>query len=59
MGALGKAKAKLGGGGRFKALRDKLDARQGVHDPDALAAWIGRKKLGKSRFQSLVAKGRS
>lgn len=42
---------KLGSGERFKKL-----ARQ-VGSP-ALAAWIGRKKYGKSKFQSLAAKAR-
>ena len=32
--------------------------KQGARDPRALAAWIGRKKLGKAKFQSLAAKGR-
>jgi hypothetical protein len=50
-------KAKLGSGKRFKSLRTKL-ARKGVRDPDALAASIGRKSLGKRRFQKLAAKGR-
>lgn len=44
-----------GGGGRFRKLRDEL-ARRGVEDPDALAAWIGRKKYGKKRFQQMAAK---
>ena len=51
------AKAKLGSGARFKALSNKLD-RQGVRDPDALAASIGRQKYGTKKFQSLAAKGR-
>ncbi len=42
---------KLGGGGRFKQLE-----AQGKSP--ALAAYIGRKSLGKSKFQSLAAKGR-
>lgn len=50
-------KPPLGSGERFQQLRDKLDAKQGVRDPDALAASIGRKKFGKSRFQKLAAKG--
>lgn len=45
------AKARLGSGGRFKAL-----ARE-VGSP-ALAAWIGRKKYGKERFQQMAAAGR-
>jgi hypothetical protein len=48
---------KLGSGKRFKSLKGKL-AKRGARNPGALAAWIGRKKLGKSRFQKLAAKGR-
>lgn len=50
-------KAKLGSGKRFKSLSRKL-ARKGVRDPNALAASIGRKSLGKARFQKLAARGR-
>lgn len=52
------AKAKLGSGVRFKALKGKL-ATQGASNPGALAAWIGRKKYGKKRFQKLASKGRA
>lgn len=45
------AKAKLGSGARFKALAQKTGS-------PALAAWIGRKKYGKKKFQSLATKGR-
>lgn len=44
-------KAKLGSGKRFKALSKKVGS-------NALAAWIGRKKYGKKRFQKLSVKGR-
>lgn len=47
----------LGSGERFKNLTRKL-LRKKVRDPKALAAWIGRKKLGKKKFQSLAAAGR-
>jgi hypothetical protein len=50
-------KAKLGTGQRFEALTEKLRAK-GARSPKALAAWIGRKKFGKNRFQQLAAKGR-
>jgi hypothetical protein len=50
-------KAKLGSGKRFKSLSTKL-ARKGARNPDALAASIGRKSLGKRKFQKLAAKGR-
>lgn len=48
---------KLGGGGRFEALSKKLAAK-GATNPGALAAYIGRKKYGKKRFQNLAAKGK-
>lgn len=51
------AKAKLGSGARFKALKGKL-AKKGAKSPGALAAWIGRKKYGKKRFQKLSVKGK-
>lgn len=49
---------KVGGGGRFQKLKDELAARGNVSDPAALAASIGRKRLGKSKFQKLAAEGR-
>lgn len=49
---------KLGSGGRFAALKSQLASRPGVTDPGALAAYIGRKKEGKSRFQALASAGR-
>lgn len=51
------SKAKLGSGARFKALTKKL-ASKGATNPKALAAYIGRKKYGKSRFQALAKGGR-
>ncbi|TLQ43478.1 hypothetical protein [Streptomyces marianii] len=33
-------------------------ARQGARDPQALAAWIGRRKLGKAAFQRIAKQGR-
>ena len=48
---------KLGGGGRFQQVRDKA-AASGATDPDAVAAAIGRKSLGKAKFQKLAAAGR-
>ncbi|MCX6570757.1 MAG: hypothetical protein NT006_04955 [Candidatus Aminicenantes bacterium] len=47
----------LGAGERFATLSKKLE-KKGATNPDALAAWIGRKDLGKKRFQKLAAKGR-
>lgn len=50
--------AKLGSGGRFKALESKLAGRKGVYDPAGLAAYIGREKYGKKRFAALSKKGK-
>ena len=49
--------AKLGTGARFAKLKAALAAK-GASDPGALAAYIGKKKYGKSRFASLAAKAR-
>tara|TARA_R110000787_G_scaffold221940_3_gene330653 strand:- start:235 stop:420 length:186 start_codon:yes stop_codon:yes gene_type:complete len=43
---------KLGSGKRFAKLAKKTGS-------PALAAWIGRKKYGKKKFQKLSAKGRN
>lgn len=48
---------KLGSGGRFKKLKSEL-ANKGATNPGALAAYIGRKKYGKKKFQGLAAKGK-
>lgn len=45
------SKAKLGSGARFKALAKKTGSK-------ALAAWIGRKKYGKTKMAKMAAKGR-
>lgn len=58
MSILSAGKMKLGAGGRFAKLRGEL-ARRGAESPGALAAWIGRRKYGKGRFQELAAKGRA
>ncbi len=49
--------AKLGTGARFVALKGKLAAK-GAKSPGALAAWIGRRKFGKARFQALSKGGK-
>jgi hypothetical protein len=50
-------KGRLGTGKRFKRLSAALE-RRGASSPAALAAWIGREKYGKARFQKLAVKGR-
>jgi hypothetical protein len=51
-------KPKLGTGKRFSLLVTELKKKD-VKDPKALAAYIGRKKYGKKRFQELARKGKS
>ena len=51
------AKAPVGQGGRFAALKEKLAAK-GATNPGGLAAYIGRKKYGKGGFQKLAAGGK-
>lgn len=53
----GGSKPPLGTGQRFKKLTSEL-AKRGAKNPKALAAWIGRKKYGKERFQELSANGK-
>lgn len=48
---------KLGGGGRFAALKKKL-AKKGAYNPSALAAYIGRKKYGAHKMAGMAAKGK-
>lgn len=48
---------KLGSGGRFAALKNKLSHNPKIHNPGAVAASIGREKYGKKKFQSLAAHG--
>lgn len=45
------AKPKLGSGARFRKLSKKVGS-------PALAAWIGRKKYGKRKFQKLAKAGK-
>jgi hypothetical protein len=42
---------------KYKKLVSKLD-KQGADDPRALAAYIGRKKLGAAEFMRRQAAGR-
>ena len=51
------AKAKLGSGARFKALK-KAVAKKGIKNPAALAASIGRKKYGAAKMAQMAAAGR-
>jgi hypothetical protein len=58
MSAMGAAKARLGSGARFSALKSKLASRPGVHNPGALAAYIGRKRYGEKKFHELSEGGK-
>jgi hypothetical protein len=51
------ARPRLGSGERHRQLSAKLKKR-GARNPDALAAWVGRRKFGKARYQQLAARGR-
>ena len=51
------SKAKLGSGGRFKALEGKLE-KQGAKNPAAMAAAIGRAKYGSKKMGKMAAKGK-
>ena len=53
------SKPTLGSGQRFKQLESKLAQKPGVEDPKALAAPIGRRKLGAQKMNQLAQKGRS
>jgi len=55
---LSMSKPKLGSGVRFKKLANKF-AKEGVDDPDALAASIGRKRYGNKKMNSMAQKGRA
>ena len=50
---------KPGGGGRFKAMEHKVSHEKGVHNPAALAAYIGRRKYGAHRMAQMAAHGRA
>jgi len=47
---------KLGGGGRFAQMTEKLKGK--VSNPKAVAASIGRKKYGAKKMASMAAAGR-
>jgi len=54
---LDEAEAELGSGERFKKLSKELE-KKGAKDPEALAAWIGKKKYGKEKMAKMAAQGR-
>jgi hypothetical protein len=53
-----KEKSKPGEGKRFEAL-EKSAAASGASDPGAVAASVGRKKYGASKFARMAAKGKA
>ena len=55
---MAKKSMKLGGGGRFQALKNKIAARGNVSNPAAVAAAIGREKYGAKKMASMAAAGR-
>jgi hypothetical protein len=46
-----------GEGGRFRAMK-RLGKAKGVKDPEAWAAWIGRKKYGAGKMAKMAAAGK-
>ena len=52
------AKAPVGQGGRFAALKAALARSGNTSNPGAVAASIGRKKYGAKRFQAMAKKGK-
>lgn len=42
----------------FARLKSELGKKKGIKNPGALAAAIGRKKYGKSKFQKAAAEGK-
>ena len=51
------SKPKLGSGVRFKKLANKM-AREGVDDPNAVAASIGIKKWGEKKMHKMAMAGK-
>ena len=54
---LNEFRGKPGTGTKFKNAVKEFK-KEGVKDPAALAATIGRKKYGKEKFQKMAAKGK-
>lgn len=53
-----KRQPKLGTGERFSKLKNHLSHQPGINDPAALAASIGRKRLGAKKMTDLALKGK-
>lgn len=49
---------KIGSGKRFKNLANQM-AREGVNDPDAVAASIGIKKFSKDKMAKMAQAGKN
>lgn len=43
----------------FDKLKGELSSRPGVKDPGGLAAYIGKRKFSKKRFDKYAAQGKS
>ena len=56
LGDIYSQRPKLGSGERFDMLSKRLKAK-GADNPEALDAWIGRKKYGKERYGRLSRMG--
>ena len=55
---LGEKKAKPGSGKRFASLVKSLKKQGDVQDPEALAAYIGRRKYGREKMRKMALAGR-
>lgn len=51
-------KPKLGSGERFAALKSQLSDRKGVSNPGALSAFVGNKKFGQKKMESMAQAGK-
>ena len=54
---MGEVRENLQNPTKFEKLTEELRAK-GAKTPKALAAWIGRKKYGKKKFQSMSVRGK-
>ena len=45
-------------GTRFKKCVKNVSKNKGVTNPDAVCAYIGRKKYGKKKFEQLALRGK-
>jgi hypothetical protein len=49
---------RLGGGGRFEAMKQALSRKPGIKNPAAVAAAAGIKKYGKAKMEDMAEAGK-